>query len=104
MPKNKQYSFDDLKSFIYNKICKDHNLLYETSATSEKLLRRRSAVCGIMFHLRGPRKTLFTAVYDIEQNRAFFYGTNGARYREINGIELESHPDSLTTRGTATCE
>ena len=86
-----RYSLDDLKAFVYNKICGDHKLLLEACYTSEKFLRRHDSVCGIMFHLRGPRKTLFTAVWEGDQNRVLFYGTSGARYRELHGIELDTH-------------
>jgi len=98
------YSLDDLKSFVYRKICEHHNLLYEASSTSETFLRRRSEVCGIMFHLRGPRRTLFTAIWEVEQNRVLFYGTNGTRYREISGIGLETLFDLLATRDESACQ
>jgi hypothetical protein len=90
MLKTARYSFDDLKSFVYRKICEDHQLLYEACSTTESFLRRGSSdVCGILFHLYGPRKTLLTAVWEGDQNRVFFYRFNGVRYRVISGIELD---------------
>ena len=59
-------------------------------------MNRRSEVCGIMFYLRGPRKMLFIAVWEIDQGRVFFYDCNGKRYRELRGIELKSHQDSFS--------
>jgi hypothetical protein len=91
MLQNTRFSFDDLKSFVYRKLCEDHRLLHEACSTSESVLRRgNSEMCGIMFHLQGPRKTLFTAVWDGEENQVFFYRDNGSRYRIIHGIGLDT--------------
>ena len=84
------HSLDDLKSFVYHKICKDQNLLYESCTVSEAFLHRSSEVCGMMFYLWGPRKMLFTAVWETEQGRIFFYNSNGSRCREMRGIKLEA--------------
>ena len=45
---------------------------------------RAGALCGIMFCVSGPRATEFTAVWENDKNRVFFYGPTGERTRTVN--------------------
>jgi len=77
-------SLGDLKSFIYGVICKDHDLLAEGASTTERVVRRGSEPCGIVFCLYGPRAVQYSAIWEWEGGRALFYRPNGTRYREIS--------------------
>lgn len=58
--------------------------------TSETVLRRgNTQKCGIMFCLYGPRAVKFTAIWENENNRIFFYGPNGKRYLQIELSEAD---------------
>lgn len=73
----------ELKSFIYNTICRDHELLLNAFPTTETLLRRGNGeTCGLMFCLHGPRAVKFTAIWEKERNRVLFYGPEGRRYAQ----------------------
>jgi len=83
-------SFEDLKSFVYRKICHDHNLLADAFSTTEKLLTRgNSEQCGVMFWLHGPRAVTISAIWDSEQNHVLFYDASGRRYHEIALLDAE---------------
>ena len=83
IPKETINSIDDLKSYVYWTLCRDNQLLGGDHPTSENYLRRGSDVCGMFFYLQGPRYVRFTAVWDRDGNRIFFYDANGRRYREM---------------------
>ncbi|MDR3111315.1 MAG: hypothetical protein LBU65_16725 [Planctomycetaceae bacterium] len=83
-------SLNELKNFIYQTLCRDHDLLINSFPTSESVLRRgQGAVCGIMFCLHGPRAAKFTAIWERDNNRILFYGPNGKRYGETSIPETE---------------
>ena len=83
-------SFEDLKSFVYQRICHDHNLLADAFSTTEKLLTRgNSEQCGVMFWLHGPRAVTISAIWDSEQNHVLFYDASGRRYHEIALLDAD---------------
>lgn len=84
-------SLSELKTFIYQTLCHDHELLMNAFPTSETLLRRgKGELCGIMFCLHGPRSVKFTAIWERDHNRVLFYGPTGKRYGEIDLVDGES--------------
>ena len=76
-------SVEDIKNFVYRRLCLDHELLVDAFPTSETVLRKNSEDCGMMFCLHGPRAVKFSAIWEKEQNRILFYGPNGKRYTEV---------------------
>jgi hypothetical protein len=95
-------SFDDLKSYVYQTLCQDHELLVNAFPTSETVLKRGAArSCGIMFCLHGPRAVKFSAIWEKEKNRVLFYGPTGKRYLqvELKNADIELNPfDSAAER------
>lgn len=80
-------TYTDLKYFVYNTLCKDHELLMDEFPTTEIILKRgRGQSCGVMFCLHGPRAVKFSAIWEREKNRVLFYGPTGKRYLQV---ELE---------------
>ncbi|MGL4941935.1 MAG: hypothetical protein ACRC46_01945 [Thermoguttaceae bacterium] len=77
-------STDELARFVYNTLCRDHELLPDAFPTSEATLRRgRDCECGKMFTLHGPRSVKLTAIWEQDQNRVLFYGPTGKRYLQV---------------------
>ena len=74
----------DLKFFVYQTLCRDHELLMNAFPTTETLLKRNdNDACGMMFCLHGPRAVKFSAIWEKDHNRVFFYGPSGKRYLQI---------------------
>jgi len=80
-------SFHDLKLFVYNTLCRDHELLVNAFPTSEMLLKRGSGKdcpCGVLFCLHGPRAVKISAIWERKKNRVLFYGPTGKRYLQVD--------------------
>ena len=78
-------SLHDLKLFVYDTLCRDHELLMNAFPTSEMVLRRgKNRSCGILFCLHGPRAVKFSAIWERENNRILFYGPTGKRYLQVD--------------------
>lgn len=93
-------SLSDLKYFVYQTLCKDHDLLLNSFPTTETVLKQgNNARCGLMFCLHGPRAVKFSAIWEKSHNRILFYGPNGKRYLQVelrNGdMELENQLSEL---------
>lgn len=77
-------SLSDLKFFVYQTLCRDHDLLMNAFPTSETILKRGKAdSCGMMFCLHGPRAVKISAIWEKANNRVLFYGPNGKRYYQV---------------------
>ena len=77
-------SMADLKYFVYQTLCRDHELLLSAFPTTETVLKRNNDdCCGIMFCLHGPRAVKFSAIWEREKNRVLFYGPTGKRYMQV---------------------
>ena len=85
----------DLKYFVYQTLCRDHELLMNAFPTTETILKRNADdSCGMMFCLHGPRAVKFSAIWEKDNNRILFYGPSGKRYLQV---ELTSTDVSLAT-------
>jgi hypothetical protein len=94
-------SLSDLKYFVYQTLCRDHDLMMNAFPTSETILKRgKLQPCGMMFCLHGPRAVKFSAIWEKDSNRILFYGPTGKRYCQV---ELQNVPfsfDELTVSGS----
>ena len=80
-------SFHDLKLFVYDTLCRDHELLVNAFPTSEMVLKRgneKDRSCGVLFCLHGPRSVKISAIWECKNNRVFFYGPTGKRYLQVD--------------------
>ncbi|MBR4834425.1 MAG: hypothetical protein IKU86_08885 [Thermoguttaceae bacterium] len=76
-------TFEELRRYVYATLCDDHELLSDAFPTSEAAIRRNNGdACGMMFCVHGPRSVNFTAIWEKQKNRVFFYGPLGERYRQ----------------------
>lgn len=100
-------TIEDLQNYVYETICADNDLLIDAFPKSRRIISRNGGeVCGVMFCVHGPRTVDFTAIWEREENRIFFYGPTGERYRQIILKETLSDPTGcvaeLTYRKNAT--
>ena len=83
-------SMADLRYFVYQTLCRDHELLLNAFPTTEKVLKRSNDdCCGVMFCLHGPRAVKFSAIWEKENNRVLFYGPTGKRYMLVELRDAE---------------
>lgn len=95
-PKGSIHSLADLRHYVYATLCRDHELLLNAFPTSETLLKRGNAACGVMFCLHGPRSVKFTAIWEKDNNRILFYGPSGKRYAAVEiGLSVDSENGGL---------
>lgn len=83
-------SLSDLKYFVYQTLCRDHELLMNAFPTSETVLKRgKERFCGMMFCLHGPRAVKFSAIWEKANNRILFYGPDGKRYMQVELKDID---------------
>ena len=74
---------EELQDYVYETLCVDNELLTDAFPKSTSAIRRSSGeICGVIFCVHGPWTVDFTAIWERRQNRIFFYGPNGERYRQ----------------------
>ena len=56
---------------------------------------RNGKVCGLMFHVEGPRLLRTSAVWAADENRILFYDSTGGRARDVR---LTESPDLKTKK------
>jgi len=77
-------SLSDLKSFVYQTLCRDHGLLVDSFPTQETVLKSKSGTSGMLFCLYGPRSVQLTAIWDKGMKRVLFYQPTGERYSQVD--------------------
>lgn len=93
-------TLDELQKYVYATLCSDHELLTDAFPTTETAIRKNNGdVCGMMFCVHGPRTVNFTAIWEKQKNRVFFYGPRGERYRQttLDDSPLELEPTEPAT-------
>lgn len=90
------FSFSELRQFVYQTLCQDHELLMNAFPTSEVVIRRRQGEsCGVMFCLHGPRAVKFSAIWERENNRVLFYGPSGKRYLQVDLADVTTADEEM---------
>ena len=76
-------TIEELKDYVYLSLCADNDLLSDAFPMSfAPLTRRNGELRGMIFCVHGPRAVEFDALWEKDENRVFFYGPTGERYRE----------------------
>lgn len=86
-------TLEDLQDYVYTTLCDDNDLLVDAFPKSKRAIRRSTGeLCGLMFCVHGPRTVDFTAIWERRQNRIFFYGPTGERYRQtiVEGVVADA--------------
>jgi hypothetical protein len=69
----------DLRNFVNHTICNNNQLEIGAFEMTEKVLRRKTGLCGVYFCLHGPRSVKFIAIWETDRNSVLFYGSGGER-------------------------
>ena len=80
---------EELASFVHSVLC-DRDALDPAQAPLFRTpLRRGGRVCGLVFHVEGPRLLRTSAVWSGDDARIIFYDSSGVRFQEV---ELSENP------------
>ena len=58
------------------------------------VITRLGRVCGMLFHVEGPRMLKNSAVWTADENRILFYDSLGVRFHEVDLSESPA-PDAI---------
>lgn len=74
---------EELAGFVHSVLC-DKDALDPTQAPLFRTpLKRGVRVCGLVFHVEGPRLLRTSAVWSSDDGRIIFYDSSGLRFREV---------------------
>ena len=76
-----------LLAFVHAELCLFDRLEPEQAPLMQAPLVRRGKVCGLVFHVEGPRMLRTSAVWASDENRILLYDSTGQRTREIRLTE-----------------
>lgn len=72
-------TFVELREFVYSTLCRQEQFAEGAFPMTERVLKRRKDVCGVLFSIYGPRSVVCNAVYETERNAIHFYSSAGVR-------------------------
>jgi hypothetical protein len=74
---------EDLAGFVHSVLCDKDALDSAQTPLFRTPLRRGSRVCGLVFHVEGPRLLRTSAVWSSDDARIIFYDSSGLRFHEV---------------------
>jgi hypothetical protein len=75
-------SLEELREFVYSKLCERDHLEPGVFSMTEHILARGNEPCGIHFCVHGPRSVKYTSIWETDRNTILFYGPSGERYHK----------------------
>ena len=78
---------DELAGFVHEVLCDKDALDPAQVPLFRTPLRRGTRVCGLVFHVEGPRLLRTSAVWSSDDARIIFYDSRGIRFREVELCE-----------------
>jgi len=89
---------EQLAAFVHAVLCERDALDAHQTPLFRTPLRKAGRVCGVVFHVEGPRRLRTSAVWSADDDRVIFYDSAGVRFREVNLSESPSpgEPPVLT--------
>ena len=76
-------NLEDLRDYVNETICEQHELELGAYHMTERILVRGGKPCGIFFCLHGPRSVKLTAIWETDHNTVLFYDSVGERRDKI---------------------
>jgi hypothetical protein len=83
-------SVEELAAFVHAALCEKDALDPQQAPLFRTPLRKAGRVCGLVFHVEGPRLLRTSAVWSAADDRVLFYDSTGTRFREVR---LGESPD-----------
>jgi hypothetical protein len=74
---------EDLAAYVHQVLCDKDALDPRQAPLFRTPLRRAGRVCGVVFHVEGPRLLRTSAVWSADEDRIIFYDSTGTRFREV---------------------
>ena len=74
---------EELAEFVHEVLCDKDALDPAQAPLFRTPLRRGARVCGLVFHVEGPRLLRTSAVWSSDDGRIIFYDSSGLRFREV---------------------
>jgi hypothetical protein len=76
-------AMEDLATMVHQTLCDKDVLDPDQTPLFRTPLRKGSRVCGIVFHVEGPRLMRTSAVWSADDDRVIFYDSAGLRFHEV---------------------
>ncbi len=86
---------EDLAAFVHQVLCDKDALDPTQTPLFRTPLQRGSRLCGIVFHIEGPRLLQTSAVWSVDDDRIIFYDSTGMRFHEAR---LSEAPPTASPR------
>ena len=80
---------EELAGYVHSVLCDKDALDPAQAPLFRTSLRRGGRVCGLVFHVEGPRLLRTSAVWSADDARIIFYDSSGLRFCEV---ELSESP------------
>ena len=90
VPESGMSSLEELRQFVYSKLCECDQLDPGAFPMTEHILVRGGKPCGIHFCLHGPRSVKYTSIWETDRNTILFYGPSGERFHKA---QLKEAPE-----------
>jgi hypothetical protein len=76
-------AIEDLAAMVHQKLCEKDALDPTQTPIFRTPLRKGLRVCGMVFHVEGPRLMRTSAVWSADDDRVIFYDSSGMRFHEV---------------------
>lgn len=87
---------DELTTFVRQVLCERDSLDIAQTPMFRTPLQKAGRVCGLIFHVEGPRLLRTSAVWSSDDDRIIFYDSTGLRFRDV---KLSESPVLATAAG-----
>ena len=85
-------AIEDLAAMVHQRLCEKDALDLTQTPIFRTPLRKGSRVCGMVFHVEGPRLMRTSAVWSADDDRLIFYDSSGLRFHEVRLSESPAWP------------
>ena len=83
---------EDVAALVHQLLCEKDSLDRNQTPLFRTPLQKAGRVCGIVFHVEGPRLLRTSAVWSADDDRVIFYDSCGLRFHEVRLSESPSLP------------
>ncbi len=77
-------ALEDLAAFVHRVLCERDVLDPAHTPMFRTPLRKAGRICGMVYHVEGPRLLRNSAVWSAEDERVIFYDSCGVRFHEVH--------------------
>lgn len=80
-------ALEELAAYVHQVLCEKDALEATQTPLFRTPLRKGPRICGMMFHVEGPRLLRTSAVWSADDDRVIFYDSSGLRFQEVRLLE-----------------